>query len=109
MAEVAATNSSKDKVEGRPERGPRERNSQPFEAGPDEQLLSLQRTIGNRSVGHLLQSVSSRVPHTVDKAAPVVREVLRSSGHQLSNDSAPLRQRLSQMLGDGFSGADQNR
>jgi len=72
-------------------------------------LLSLQRTIGNRSVGHLLQSVSSRVPHTVDKAAPVVREVLRSSGHQLSNDSAPLRQRLSQMLGDGFSGADQNR
>jgi hypothetical protein len=62
MAEVVATNSSKDKTAERLERGRREPVPQPLASGLDARLLSLQRTVGNQAVGQLLTSVQNHSP-----------------------------------------------
>ena len=109
MAEATVTNSAKNKVDGRPENGLRERSAQPFDSGPEARLLSLQRAIGNRSVGRLLQSMSSGTTLAADKAAPVVREALRSPVQHLSGHSAKLMsERFNRVLANEFSNEAHN-
>lgn len=104
MAGVVATNSSKDKVDGRSETGLRERNSLPFDLGPEEQLLALQRAAGNQAVSNFLRSVPYGVPHT---ASPLVREVVQSPGHQLGSGLASLMTARFKLFNDRLNGGGQ--
>lgn len=83
MSSPIGTKSSKDKHNGQAKGISYEQPQRPTLSGPQDDVLNLQRTAGNRAVTQLLQS-SADSPHSVEGVPPIVRSVLNSGGQPLN-------------------------